>query len=124
MSGATGWRDEREQAMEQRRKPRIAVVLGDPAGIGPEVIARLLAAPGTMEAADILLVADRDEVEEGMRIAGCRTRYALASDPQRADFAAGVPLLFDYRGDATGPFERGVATAKGGRYSLDTLASA
>jgi 4-hydroxythreonine-4-phosphate dehydrogenase len=124
MSGAAAWRDGREQAMEQKRKPRIAMVLGDPAGIGAEVMARLLAAPGTVEAANILLVADREELEEGMRIAGCRTHYALAGDAQRPDFTAGVPLLFDYRGDATRPFERGVATANGGRYSLDTLAAA
>ena len=29
------------------RKPRIALVLGDPAGIGPELAARLLADPTT-----------------------------------------------------------------------------
>ena len=30
------------------RKPRIALVLGDPAGIGPELVARLLADPATL----------------------------------------------------------------------------
>jgi len=105
-------------------KPRIAAVLGDPAGIGPEVIAKLLATPGVTEAADILLIADRDEFEEGMRIAGCPIRYAVASDPRHPAFTAGVPLLYDYRGASSGPFERGVATAKGGRYSLDTLTAA
>ena len=58
-------------------KPRLAVVLGDPAGIGPELVARLLAVPENREKADILLIADRDEVEEGMRIAGQRFSYRV-----------------------------------------------
>ena len=39
-------------------KPRIAIVPGDPAGIGPELIAKLLHDEGVREAADILLVGD------------------------------------------------------------------
>ena len=52
-------------------KPRIALVLGDPAGIGPELIAKLLADENEQRRADVLLIADRDEVHEGMRVAGC-----------------------------------------------------
>ena len=51
-------------------KPRIALVLGDPAGIGPELVARLLADPRTMKMANILLIADSKEVAKGMRLAG------------------------------------------------------
>ena len=76
------------------RKPRIAVLLGDPAGIGPELVARLLAEPGVRDAADLLLIADRGELDEGMRIAGLRTPYTMAgSTPQ-----PGVPVLLDFRG--------------------------
>jgi len=39
-------------------KPRIAIVPGDPSGIGPELIARLLNEEGVLEAADIVLVGD------------------------------------------------------------------
>ncbi len=39
-------------------KPRIAIVPGDPSGIGPELIAKLLHSEGVLEAADILLVGD------------------------------------------------------------------
>ena len=48
--------------------PRLAMVLGDPAGIGPEIASRLLAEPANREKAAVLLVADRAELEEGMRI--------------------------------------------------------
>ena len=108
----------------ERRKPRLAVVLGDPAGIGPELVARLLAAPGTLQQADILLIADRGELDRGMEVAGQRTPYRLAKSAAEADFPAGQPVLVDYRGDTQGAFERAVATAQGGCYCLDTLARA
>lgn len=109
-------------------KPRIAVVLGDPAGIGPELVARLISDPANRERADFLIIADRAELEEGMRIAGERFDYTLTSDPRahdRApDTAPGTPVLWDFRGAANAPFERAVATANGGRYALDTLQQA
>ncbi|PKD78594.1 4-hydroxythreonine-4-phosphate dehydrogenase, partial [Escherichia coli] len=39
-------------------KPVIALTLGDPAGIGPELIARLLARPEATQLANIVLVGD------------------------------------------------------------------
>jgi 4-hydroxythreonine-4-phosphate dehydrogenase len=103
------------------RKPRIAMLLGDPAGIGPELIAALLAEAATTQAADILLIADRAEFDEGMRIAGVKADVASVASLDGLDFSAGKPLFYDFRGATEGPFERSVATAKGGRYSLDTL---
>src|SRR5687768_1399948 len=106
------------------RKPRIALVLGDPAGIGPELVARLLADPATSTSADLLLIADRTELEKGMDVAGRRTPYGIAESIDTADFSQGKPVLVDYRGVAQGPFERAASTAKGGRYCLDTLSVA
>jgi 4-hydroxythreonine-4-phosphate dehydrogenase len=103
------------------RKPRIAMLLGDPAGIGPELIAALLAEAATTQAADILLIADRAEFDEGMRIAGVKVDVASVASLDGLDFSAGKALFYDFRGATEGPFERSVATAKGGRYSLDTL---
>lgn len=103
------------------RKPRIAMLLGDPAGIGPELIAALLAEAATTQAADILLIADRAEFDEGMRIAGVNVDVASVSSLDGLDFSVGKPLFYDFRGATEGPFERSVATVKGGRYSLDTL---
>ena len=51
-------------------RPRIAIIPGDPSGIGPELIARLLNEEGVTEAADILLVGDRHVWERGAAQAG------------------------------------------------------
>ena len=101
-------------------KPRLAVVLGDPAGIGPELVARLLARPENLEKADILLIADRGEVEEGMRIAGERFSYRVVEGEPGFRPGDGI-ILEDFKGTAARPFERATSTVSGGRYCLETL---
>lgn len=51
-------------------KPRIAIVPGDPSGIGPELIAKLLNEEGVLEGANVLLVGDRHLWEQGAAQAG------------------------------------------------------
>ena len=48
-------------------KPKLAIISGDPSGIGPELIARLLVSEGVRNAADILLVGDTHIWEMGGR---------------------------------------------------------
>jgi 4-hydroxythreonine-4-phosphate dehydrogenase len=107
-----------------RDKPRIALVLGDPAGIGPELAAKLLAEPPTMQAAHVLVVASRDVFDEGMRIAGCKLPYLHAKTLNQLDFPSGLPLLLDHGGLEPGAVEHGSASAASGRYCLDTLSTA
>jgi 4-hydroxy-L-threonine phosphate dehydrogenase PdxA len=54
----------------QLRRPRIAVTLGDPSGIGPELVAKLLSNPANQRRADIVLLADRSEFESAKADAG------------------------------------------------------
>src|SRR6478752_5863604 len=51
-------------------KLRIAVLPGDPSGIGPEMTAKLLARAPNLDAAEVLLIADPLVLESGQRIAG------------------------------------------------------
>ena len=51
-------------------KPKIGIIPGDPSGIGPELIARLLNSDGVAEAADILLIGDAHVFEAGQKVAG------------------------------------------------------
>src|SRR5258708_3306516 len=99
------------------------MVLGDPAGIGPELIAKLLAQESVRRSADILVIADKHEVEEGMRVAGCRFEYAKTDSLGDLKFDE-MPLLHDFRGASAGPFVRAQASIAGGRYTLDTLKAA
>ncbi len=51
-------------------KPRIAIIPGDPSGIGPELIAKLLNEDGVQDAANILLIGDEHVWRQGAEQAG------------------------------------------------------
>jgi 4-hydroxythreonine-4-phosphate dehydrogenase len=56
--------------MSTPAQPVVALTLGDPAGIGPELIARLLARPETCRTANVVVVGDRWLWDDGQRVAG------------------------------------------------------
>lgn len=60
------------------RRLRVALTLGDPAGIGPELAAKLLSDPKNRERADILVLANEDEVRSAIEDAGGVT-FPIAS---------------------------------------------
>ncbi len=64
--------------------PVVALVLGDPAGIGPELIAKLLADPSRMQSANLVLVGDPWLWDQGQQTA------AVQVVTQRVDSLAGV----------------------------------
>ncbi len=97
--------------------PRLALVLGDPAGIGPEIMTRLLSDAANREKAALLLVADPEELAEGMRIAGVDLPIVRANDPTA--LAPGRIALREVRRRA--PIPRGVSSAEGGQHAMDTL---
>ncbi|KAL1953800.1 hypothetical protein VTO42DRAFT_2261 [Malbranchea cinnamomea] len=52
------------------RRPRIALTLGDPSGVGPEVAAKILSNPANRQRADIILLADHSELQSAINDAG------------------------------------------------------
>lgn len=66
-------------------KPRIGIIPGDPSGIGPELIARLLTSQGVQEVADILLIGDKHVFEAGQTVAEARYRME-ALDANKQDW--------------------------------------
>jgi 4-hydroxythreonine-4-phosphate dehydrogenase len=102
-------------------KTRIAMVLGDPAGIGPELIARLLADAQVRSQAQVILIADEGEMRRGMDIAGLEFPYRQVASLDELVFTDDIPLFYDFRGETSGEFARSEASVMGGRYCLDTL---
>jgi 4-hydroxythreonine-4-phosphate dehydrogenase len=51
-------------------KPRIGLLLGDPTGIGPELVAKFLAPSEALAQADVLIIGDRRLYQRGVGIAG------------------------------------------------------
>ena len=51
-------------------RPLIALAMGDPAGISPELAARLIVSPRTAAAARLVVIGDRRILESGAKAAG------------------------------------------------------
>ena len=65
--------------MVSSHKPVVALTLGDPAGIGPELIAKLMARTDLMQKANVVLVGDRWLWKDGQRIANVRVQTSEAA---------------------------------------------
>jgi 4-hydroxythreonine-4-phosphate dehydrogenase len=105
-----------------KRKPRIGVIPGEPAGIGPELIAKLLNEPETRQRADVLLVGDHSVFALGMRQAELDFHCEPVVDPSSSDWtqSASHPW-FAMETIAEDEIELANVSTAGGRSSLRTL---
>jgi len=107
-------------------RPVIAVTMGDPAGIGPEIVVRAAAEPAVRAAASLTVIGDRGRLEEAARISGVPLRFGEAVS--LVDLGNVPPGLAWGRispeaGRAAGRYlERAVADARAGR--VDAIATA
>lgn len=109
--------------MKDDRKLRIALVLGDPCGIGPELAAKLLADPATIEKADIVAVADQSVFDEGVQIAGVSVDYRLVDHVAEETFAPGGVALLARPAVSPDGRQRGRVSESSGKFQLDCLAA-
>lgn len=100
----------------------VALTLGDPAGIGPELVAKLLREPADQGDAQVVLVGDRWLWQKGQSIAGVQTpTRPLESFSQARHAPRGLPLFLavdSVRAEEVVPGEAGAA---GGRSVLQVL---
>lgn len=107
-------------------KPTLALLLGDPAGIGPELVAKLLAQDAQRAKANIVLIADRQELRKGIQIAQADFEFDEIStqDLPHYHFKPNIPVLIHHQCSRPEPFEYATATAQSGVYMLETLKKA
>ncbi|UJF18478.1 4-hydroxythreonine-4-phosphate dehydrogenase PdxA [Vibrio sp. SS-MA-C1-2] len=105
-------------------KPTIAFILGDPSGIGPEVSAKILSKPEVRKKANILIIADENELRRGMDIASSSFEYNVITDQNEIDglsFVDNKPVLLKFKSSNLTPIEYAAVTEQGGAYALETL---
>jgi 4-hydroxythreonine-4-phosphate dehydrogenase len=106
------------------RRPRIGVLLGDPSGIGPEIVVKLLARPQNYEAADVVVLTDPSIRATGEAVAGIQLTPQLAADWEEVSFAPGRPTLLPLPLVAASDIVVGQSTAASGKASIKSLEAA
>ncbi len=81
-------------------KPRIALIPGDPSGIGPELLAKLLAEPRLSEEADVLVIGDRHVLELGQQQAGMKNTFKPI-DPLKSEWLSADSGSFAFHSTQT-----------------------
>ena len=79
--------------MEQN-KSNIALLLGDPAGIGPELISKLLKEEVTNKA-NIVVIGEKQILESGNNITGNSHQLEIVEDFDQIDFKKSNRFLLD-----------------------------
>ncbi len=74
------------------KKPRIAVTIGDPAGIGPEVVVKALAAPEIAGLAEWVVVGDSAVMRRAEQLTGVKLAAQLRDEPVASLDGAGFAL--------------------------------
>jgi 4-hydroxythreonine-4-phosphate dehydrogenase len=107
------------------RRVTLLVTMGDPAGIGPEIVVRSIALPALRRTARLAVVGDRDVLERAVRKSAARVRFrpvaAERFDP--ADDGAGIPLI-ESSAEGFAAVEPRVPSAASGRAAARAIETA
>jgi 4-hydroxythreonine-4-phosphate dehydrogenase len=110
--------------MSGARKPRLAILLGDPAGVGPEMGVKLLADAANVNAADLLLIAAPSVLAGGERIAQAKVDTLKLTPGQPLRFEPGRVTHLVLAEPAAGAVALGECSQAAGQAALDALTTA
>lgn len=105
------------------RRPLIALAMGDPAGVSPELTAKLLALDEIRQAARLVVFGDRRILAAGARVAGLELDIEFAPAGATGD-ASERPLFIDIGHLAPEQVRIAQATPEGGAFALENFRQA
>jgi 4-hydroxythreonine-4-phosphate dehydrogenase len=105
-------------------KPRIAIALGDPAGIGPEVALKAALDPRVRAACAPLLVGDRVALDAHAAACGLAPKIAAVQRAEDARWDDGGITLLERHALAPGALKLGTVAAAHGRAIVDAAQAA
>ena len=103
------------------KKTLIAIPLGDPAGIGPEIVARSIADKDLFQITDCIVIGDRKVMENAIRITGEDLKVNVVADPAEGDYREGVLNLIDLDNIDMERFEFGRVDAMCGKAAFEYI---
>ncbi|PDT87544.1 4-hydroxythreonine-4-phosphate dehydrogenase [Bradyrhizobium sp. Y36] len=99
-------------------KPLIALAMGDPAGISPELTAKLTVQDDIRASCRLVVIGDRRVFDEGAGIAGVKPELTTVEQGTDHRAAQGDALFVDLRHLDPGDVEPKTATLAGGKFAL------
>ncbi|MCA9876904.1 MAG: 4-hydroxythreonine-4-phosphate dehydrogenase PdxA, partial [Thermomicrobiales bacterium] len=100
-------------------RPRLAITLGDPAGIGPEVVLKTLTHDEVYAQAEPLVIGDRRVLQRTIDDLGLPLTLRVITDVADATFAPGVVAVLDLANADPASFPVGEESAVAGAAAVD-----
>lgn len=105
-------------------RPIIAISVGDPCGIGPEITAKALALPEIYALCKPLVIADAGLMKEAIRIAGVNLELKAVASPGEGKYEAGTLNVLDMKNIDLDQLEYGKITRQGGEAGFQYVVKA
>ncbi len=102
-------------------KPIIAVTMGDPAGIGPEIVVKSIADKATFDIARCIVVGDKKVMAKAIEIVGADLKINTVDSPADGDYSYGVLNMIDLDNIDMSRFEYGKVNAMCGQAAFDYI---
>ncbi|HYI24653.1 MAG TPA: 4-hydroxythreonine-4-phosphate dehydrogenase PdxA [Thermomicrobiales bacterium] len=111
--------------MTDSYRPLLAITLGDPAGIGPEVILKALQHADVYERARPLVIGDRQTLERAAAwVDATDFTYEVVNEAAEGSYTPGVITLLDLATSPEGGFIIGQETAEAGEMAVQCVFTA
>lgn len=103
-------------------RPVIAVPMGDPAGIGPEIVLRAAMSPEVAEKSCFLVIGSAEILRRALTFPNMpEVQIRVVQTPEEGDFRAGILNVVDLDNIHTGDFEIGTVNAACGRAAYEYI---
>lgn len=102
-------------------KPIIAIPMGDPAGIGPEIIVKALTKPEICNAARCIVIGDRKVILDAIGFTNSELRVNLLHKPEEGNYEAGIINLIDLDNVNMDSFQYGKIDGMCGKASFEYI---
>jgi len=99
---------------DPNNRPTIGITVGDPAGIGPEIVVKTLFETGTYDIVKPLVYTDRAVLEQTLKTLGVEVELNAVSDPSAGRYEPGC-IDYVHCGVLNGPIAYGQISAEGGQ---------
>ncbi|MCB0083950.1 MAG: 4-hydroxythreonine-4-phosphate dehydrogenase PdxA, partial [Caldilineaceae bacterium] len=100
-------------------RPILAITIGDPAGVGPEIVVKALTHKDLYERCRPLVIGDQRILTRAAAWVGQRPTFELVSEPEAASYTSGTLTLLDLANADPALITPGKLAAEAGRAAVD-----
>ena len=105
-------------------RPLIGIPLGDPAGIGPEIVVKSLNSDEIYEVSKPVVIGDKGTIEQAMKFCNLNLTINIIENPKDGLYRKGTIDLIDLNNIDINTFEIGKIQAEGGKAAFEYIKTA